>query len=730
MAGQPLKNPSDASKFREQYLANLNLRAELDDINLQANKVYKRTGQLPVEPSDNRTTEERLADNISIQKEATTLLQSIMDGENARKVTEALTNNEIRFFIQNSQTILPIVQNQFRIGISSDDFIPFLREYMFNAAGNRGFATGLQQRSGQNVILSSRNILQAFPTPNEVGAIEDIIEQTNFDDRNPQFNMAMRNLDTLRDVVDFNDIIVTLERLADETLKAEILVQLTQSLNNLPTKTSLNKVVRTLQQGLQARDMSAISRSLSKMAEISAVSPDAVYQLNQIRVSLQIRRRSDLGLRRQRSRELDERRRELDEQRRELDERRRELDERRRQRRDAPGAEAAARASFTALPRDFLETKDEREDLYEEKEEETEDILPRSDTRRNDGGKRVKYPKNETEARELWNFLDGDIFTNVDNMPDLNVRDQYDIIDRLYTFVQKKSLSKQVESIPSFGEVMKEKNIGTLRQLFKNNEQKKVLQSVIKMFEVKTKISNQQSRTPIQTPIQSPAFQTAVGEKPSASSMPRSASSMRPRILAEELSPISSGRGMRPRLHIKNKVISGRGVSKKRPPPSVDYTRGVVNNPRFVPFGRFIINTKKLDDDIIAIKRNAGSHIKNLPSTKVSKTFGNIVRKIVGNGTPSFDDMNSLTDEEKNYLHKVAKESHLLDKLSIPAPNKSEIDKLTNHFETMKGQIIAGNDNAEMVKDFKKILMKLSALELIPKSDVRDILMDLTSMGY
>lgn len=718
MAGQPLKNPSDASKFREQYLANLNLRAELDDINLQANKVYKRTGQLPVEPSDNRTTEERLADNISIQKEATTLLQSIMDGENARKVTETLTNNEIRFFIQNSKTILPIVQNQFRIGISSDDFIPFLREYMFNAAGNRGFATGLQQRSGQNVILSSRNILQAFPTPNEVGAIVDIIKQTNFDDRNPQFNMAMRNLDTLRDVVDFNDIIVTLERLADETRKAEILEQLTQSLNNLPTKTSLNKVVRTLQQGLQARDMSSVSRSLFKMAEISAVSPDAVYQLNQIRVSLQIRPRSDLGLPRARARELARRSRQTQRQ---FSDAVRQENERRRQRRDAPSGE----------------TKEEREDLFEEKNEEGkggeegeegEIQYPRSSTKRADGGYRIKKPANETEAKQLWNFIDQDIFTDaIDRMSDLYVRDQYDIIDRLYTFVQNKSLSTQVDNIPSFGEIMKKNKKRTLVNLFKNTQTKDVLQSVVKMFEDEADIPPAQSRTPIQTPIQSPAFQTAVGERTPTTS---SALSIRPRNLGAELSPISSGRGMRPRLHIKNKVISGRGVSKKRPPPSVDYTRGVVNNPRFVPFGRYIINTKKLDDDIIAIKRNAGSHIKNLPSTKVSKTFGNIVRKIVGNGTPSFDDMNSLTDEEKNYLHKVAKESHLLDKLSIPAPNKSEIDKLTNHFETMKGQIIAGNDNAEMVKDFKKILMKLSALELIPKSDVRDILMDLTSMGY
>ena len=713
MAGQPLKNPSDASKFREQYLANLNLRAELDDINLQANKVYKRTGQLPVEPSDNRTTEERLADNISIQKEATTLLQSIMDRENARKVTETLTKNEIRYFVQNSKSILPIVQNQFKIGISADDFIPFLREYMFNAAGNRGFATGLQQRSGNNVILSSRNILQAFPTPNEVRTIENIITQTGLDDRNPQFNMAMRNLNTLRDVVDFNDIITTLERLqGDETRKAQILEQLTQSLNNLPTKTSLNKVLRTLQTGIQGRDISSMSNSLFKIAEISSVSPDAIYQLEQIRLLLNLPRRPDLGVPRTRAREFGRRARETAQQ---AAENIRQENQRRQQQRQAP-------ASEEKKDEEELETKDEEGEGGEEGEIQ----YPRSSTRRADGGNRIKYPANETEAKQLWNFIDQDIFTDaIDRMSDLYVRDQYDIIDRLYTFVQNKSLSKQVDNIPAFGEIMKKNKKRTLVNLFKNTQTKDVLQSVVKMFEDEANIPSDQGKTPKKQIIQSPAFQTARARQTP------SISTAKPRNLAIELAAEEqSGSGMRPRLHIRNKVISGKGITKKRPPPAVDYSRGVVNNPRYVPFGRFIINTKKLDDDIISIKRHAGSHIKHLPSTKVSKTFANIVRKIVGNGTPSFDDMNSLTDEEKTYLHKVAKESQLLDKLSIPSPNKTEIDKLTTQFETMKGQIIAGNDNAEMVKDFKKILMKLSALQLIPKSDVRDILMDLTSMGY
>ena len=51
MSGQPYKTPIDIANARQAYLANLQLRAELDDKNLQANKVYIKTGQLPVEPS-------------------------------------------------------------------------------------------------------------------------------------------------------------------------------------------------------------------------------------------------------------------------------------------------------------------------------------------------------------------------------------------------------------------------------------------------------------------------------------------------------------------------------------------------------------------------------------------------------------------------------------------------------------------------------------------------------
>jgi hypothetical protein len=61
MSGYPLKTAYDATQKRKKYLEELALRARLDNENLQANKLYKRTGAIST-PPDTRTTTEKLAD--------------------------------------------------------------------------------------------------------------------------------------------------------------------------------------------------------------------------------------------------------------------------------------------------------------------------------------------------------------------------------------------------------------------------------------------------------------------------------------------------------------------------------------------------------------------------------------------------------------------------------------------------------------------------------------------
>jgi hypothetical protein len=92
--------------------------------------------------------------------------------------------------------------------------------------------------------------------------------------------------------------------------------------------------------------------------------------------------------------------------------------------------------------------------------------------------------------------------------------------------------------------------------------------------------------------------------------------------------------------------------------------------------------------------------------------------------------LDNLEDDEKLYLHKLAKTTHLLDRLSIPTPNKRDDEKSINQFEIMKGEILNGNDSADLVKRFKLLIVKLVGKELLPKGQAKEILMELATLGY
>ena len=196
-------------------------------------------------------------------------------------------------------------------------------------------------------------------------------------------------------------------------------------------------------------------------------------------------------------------------------------------------------------------------------------------------------------------------------------------------------------------------------------------------------------------------------------------------------------------LHKKKMpTLSGRGITKRRrgrPKGSgiahpfvdkVDKSRGIQPTKRYISFGKYLINTNKLNDDVIAIKRPSGANIVEFPSNRVSKKLSKVVKVIVGGGQPSFNDLSELTEEEKAYLYKISRKAEIADKLSIPTPPRDQQDKDINQFEIMKGELMSGNDSKELVRNFKALLVKLSKNGSLPKNQVNEIMSDLLQMGY
>jgi hypothetical protein len=90
MSGFPNKKPTDASKFRQNYLANLALEAKNNEMNFQANKIFKKTGQTPTQVLDTRTTTEKLADVERLKVEIRSELKEIADGQQADAIVQML----------------------------------------------------------------------------------------------------------------------------------------------------------------------------------------------------------------------------------------------------------------------------------------------------------------------------------------------------------------------------------------------------------------------------------------------------------------------------------------------------------------------------------------------------------------------------------------------------------------------------------------------------------------
>ena len=173
----------------------------------------------------------------------------------------------------------------------------------------------------------------------------------------------------------------------------------------------------------------------------------------------------------------------------------------------------------------------------------------------------------------------------------------------------------------------------------------------------------------------------------------------------------------------------GRGISIPIK-DNIDYERGVEPERRFVKLGKFLINTNKLKDNVVAIKRPSGTNIIEFPSQRVSNHLSGVFRKIIGGGIPDYNDLSKLNEDERRYLYNVSKKANVSDKLNIPVPSKDQRDQDIHEYEVMKGEILSGNDNKEFIKKFKLHMSKLSRQGVLPKKEVNEILTDLLELGH
>jgi hypothetical protein len=154
---------------------------------------------------------------------------------------------------------------------------------------------------------------------------------------------------------------------------------------------------------------------------------------------------------------------------------------------------------------------------------------------------------------------------------------------------------------------------------------------------------------------------------------------------------------------------------------------GIAEEARFANFGRYVIDKNDLKNGIASIRFPSGAVIPNLPKQRVSANIHNVLKKIAGGALPSYEDIDTLNKDERTYLYDISKKSRI--GINIPNPKKDEETREMEDFEKMKGQIIAGNDNKDLIKKFKFTLLKLAKEGRIPKREANEVLMEMAMVG-
>ena len=180
--------------------------------------------------------------------------------------------------------------------------------------------------------------------------------------------------------------------------------------------------------------------------------------------------------------------------------------------------------------------------------------------------------------------------------------------------------------------------------------------------------------------------------------------------------------------------ILGRGLHRPKSKVSVDnidFTKSIEPIKSYIPFGRYVLNRHKLNDNILMIKRMKGGAINSIPTTHISSGLSKALKHFVDTQLPpNYDMISDLSKEDKELLHRVAKQAHLLDKMNIPTPNLTEEEQENHRFDILKGEINAGNDSKDVIKEFKLLLLKFIHKNKLPRRQAQEILVDLIALGY
>lgn len=244
--------------------------------------MYKRTGA-PTQPTDTRTTAEKQADLYRLRIDVRSKLSEIADGENADKIVQQLEDYELRFLSDQLEQIVNDLKPKYRTGVLAEIFIPYFMKYMDTYQRTQGVAYGLQQESGERILLNQQIIMQNMITPADVTEIGNILSDMSLRNNIQARNIA-QNLAALNEVVNYLPEYQRFMQMSENAIMRDQMEQMMNDLiKDLPTKRQIRLEMGLLYNALNIGNLAETNTILEKLDALTQSNIDIRSQIQVLR---------------------------------------------------------------------------------------------------------------------------------------------------------------------------------------------------------------------------------------------------------------------------------------------------------------------------------------------------------------------------------------------------------------------------------------------------------------
>lgn len=142
-------------------------------------------------------------------------------------------------------------------------------------------------------------------------------------------------------------------------------------------------------------------------------------------------------------------------------------------------------------------------------------------------------------------------------------------------------------------------------------------------------------------------------------------------------------------------------------------------------FGKYMIHLPSLDSNILRVTYpKSKAPVASLNNYMLSPELATLLKQLVERGVVSESQLEKLSKSESTLLRKICKVCQIDKSVLLPDDEQEKED--LKRFELLRGELISGNDNMDILKEIKQYIIKFAASGVIPRAKATELLLHIT----